>query len=288
MPLFGAHMSVSGGLEQAVARIRKVHGQALQIFTRNQRQWKAAPVTREEAARFKAAVKEWGEWPVASHDSYLINLASPKEETAHKSRKALTDEIIRCDQLAIPYLVMHPGSHMGAGVEEGIARFTRELDRVLAETREAGVTILLETTAGQGTNLGASFEELAAIIEQSRFPRRLGVCFDTCHAFAAGYDLVSDAGYRRTFTEFDRVIGLNRLAFFHVNDAKAALGSRLDRHTHIGDGTIGLTGFARLVNDPRFRDLPMVLETPKGEDLAEDIRNLKTLRSLVADPGKKA
>ncbi|MDH4322472.1 MAG: deoxyribonuclease IV [Desulfobulbaceae bacterium] len=174
---------------------------------------------------------------------------------------------------------MHPGSHLGEGVEEGLARFSRNLDAVLANS-DAGVMVLLETTAGQGTNLGSRFEELAAIIGQSRHPDRLGVCFDTCHAFAAGYDLRTPAGYAAVFEDFDRRIGLDRLRFFHLNDSVKGLGSRVDRHAHIGQGEIGSEGFRLLLNDPRFASHPMTLETPKADDLAEDITNLALLRSL--------
>lgn len=283
MPLLGAHMSVAGGLHLAFARLAKVGGEALQIFTRNQRQWRAAPVSDEEKALYGAAWQEAGRPVVAAHDSYLINLASDNEETVDKSKVALADELRRCQALAIPYLVMHPGSHLGQGVARGIDRFVANLDAVLAETvGEARVMVLLETTAGQGTNLGASFEELATMIETSRHPGRLGVCFDTCHAFAAGYDLSTPEGYATTFADFDRLIGLHRLRFFHLNDASRGLGSRVDRHTHIGQGEIGLVGFRLLINDPRFAALPMTLETPKGEDLAEDMENLAVLRSLLA------
>lgn len=281
MPLLGAHMSVAGGLHLAFDRLQKVGGCALQIFTRNQRQWRAAPVTVEEAALFQAAWAAAGKPPVASHDSYLINLASNKEETVAKSMAALADELDRCQALAIPYLVMHPGSHLGDGSEAGVARFVKHLDAVLAESGAASVQVLLETTAGQGTNLGASFEELAAMLGRSRFPQRLGICFDTCHAFAAGYDFRTPPGYEQVFVDFDRLIGIDRLKFFHLNDSIKGLGSRVDRHTHIGQGEIGIEGFRLLMNDPRFASLPMALETPKGDDLAEDITNLKRLRGLL-------
>ena len=280
MPLFGAHMSVAGGLHLAFDRLRKVEGEALQVFTRNQRQWRAAPVTEEEAVLFKEAWAEAGKPPVASHDSYLINLASNKKETVAKSMVALADELHRCRVLGIPYVVMHPGSHLGDGVEAGLDRFVKHLDMVLAETSAESVLILLETTAGQGTNLGSRFEELAAIIVQSRFPERLGVCLDTCHTFAAGYDFRTRKGYEAVFADFDQQIGLQRLRFFHLNDSIKGLGSRVDRHTHIGQGEIGLDGFRLLLNDPRFDSHPMILETPKGDDLAEDIENLRVLRSL--------
>lgn len=281
MALFGAHMSVAGGLHLAFERLQKVQGEALQIFTRNQRQWRAAPVTDEEAALFAEAWAQAGKPVVASHDSYLINLASNNEETAAKSKGALTGELGRCRALGIPWLVMHPGSHLGDGIEQGINRFVKNLDDVLADTDLGPVQILLENTAGQGSNLGASFTELAAIIDQSRHSDRLGVCFDTCHAFAAGYDISTPEGYDEVFKEFDRRIGINRLKFFHLNDSIKGLGSRIDRHTHIGQGEIGIEGFRRLVNDRCFSSLPMVLETPKSDDLVDDIKNLQVLRSLL-------
>jgi len=281
MPLLGAHMSVAGGLEQALVRLGKVGGEALQIFTRNQRQWRAAPVSAAEAARFRAAWREAGEPPVAAHGSYLVNLASNKAETAAKSCAALADELVRCAALGIPFLVIHPGAHLGAGIEPGIERLAANLDAVLASLPAVQVRVLLETTAGQGTSLGASFAELAAIIKQSRHGHRLGICYDTCHAFAAGYDIRTRATYQQTFAEFERLLGLDRLQFFHLNDSVKELGSRVDRHAHIGRGTIGPEGFRLLVNDPRFVSSPMTLETPKGEDLAEDIENLAVLRALV-------
>ncbi|MEW6427428.1 MAG: deoxyribonuclease IV [Thermodesulfobacteriota bacterium] len=282
MPLLGAHMSISGGLDQAVARIRRVEGQALQIFTRNQRQWRAAPLSEDEVRAFRAARRAWGEqYPVAAHNSYLVNLAAADPALAEKSGAAMLDELERCGRLAIPYLIIHPGAHTGQGIDRGLARVAANLDRIFSAAPEYNETmILLETTAGQGSSLGSSFEELARIIDLCRHPARLGVCFDTCHAFAAGHDLATASGYDRTFTHFDRVIGLDRLRFFHLNDSLQPLGSRRDRHAHIGKGHIGAAGFALLVNDPRFAGHPMVLETPKEEDLREDTVNLEMLRAL--------
>ncbi len=283
MPLFGAHMSISGGLALAFDRLATVEGEALQIFTANQRQWQPKLADEQEVRLFRERRAAAGDIPVASHDSYLINLASPKTETAEKSRAALTKELRRCAALGVEYVVMHPGSHLGQGIAAGISRFTANLDRSL-EASEVGneVMVLLETTAGQGTSLGASFNELAEIIAGSAFSDQLGVCFDTCHVFAAGYDLRTPAAYEQTMAEFERVIGLERLRFFHLNDSKKELGSRVDRHDHPGRGRIGVEGFRLLVNDPRFTDHPMVLETPKSEDLHEDRENLRLLRSLLA------
>lgn len=282
MPYLGAHESVSGGLHNAFEHIRKVGGESLQIFTRNQRQWHAAPLSREEITLFQEKWAESGRMPVASHASYLINLGSSKKEQAGKSVTSFTGELERCDMLGIPLVVIHPGSHGGDGIEAGLAHVVRNLDRVFKNAGSSSrVKVLLETTAGQGTGLGSRFEEIAWIISHSAFPDRIGVCLDTCHIFAGGYDIRTPAAYERTMREFDRAIGLERLCFFHLNDSKKELGSRVDRHEHIGHGNIGLDGFRLLLNDARFADHPMTLETPKGKDLREDRENLRVLRSLM-------
>lgn len=282
MPKFGAHMSISGGIALAFDRLAEVEGQALQIFTANQRQWHPKTPNPAEIEAFKARRRQAPGVPVASHDSYLINLASPQPEAASKSITAFSDELRRCAALDIEYLVIHPGSHLGEGIEAGLQRFTANLDRAMAEADTGNqVMVLLETTAGQGTNLGASFEELATIIATSTYPKQLGICYDTCHTFAAGYDIRTPKAYAKTMAEFDRLLGLERLKFFHLNDAIKGLGSRIDRHTHIGQGEITIEGFRHLVNDPRFADHPMVLETPKSDDLHEDRENLALLRSLL-------
>ncbi|MBW2466411.1 MAG: deoxyribonuclease IV [Deltaproteobacteria bacterium] len=288
MPLLGAHMSIEGGLPMAFERITLVKGQALQIFSKNQRQWRAPELTHAEIEDFNQKWEEWGRGPVAVHDSYLINLANPDEKKANMAVAAFAEEIRRADQLSVPFLIMHPGSHVGSGIEQGLTQLTAYLDRAFAMADEArSVTVLLETTAGQGTGLGASFEELAYVLDNSASSHRLAVCFDTCHAFAAGYDIRKAAEYEKTFAAFDRIIGLDRLKFFHLNDSKKGLGSRVDRHEHIGRGEIGLEGFRLLMNDPRFADHPMVLETPKEKDLKADIENLKLLRSLIQEAKKK-
>jgi deoxyribonuclease-4 len=280
MPLLGAHESVAGGLHLAFDRLRQVGGEALQIFTRNQRQWHPQPVTDEEINLFHAAWRQNGKVPVASHASYLINLASGKDDLAEKSIAGFRAEIHRCAQLAIPYVVIHPGSHGGDGVEPGLERFTRALDLAL-EATGAEVTVLLETTAGQGTSLGSRFEELAFILEHSLYPQRLGVCMDTCHIFAAGYDIRTQTAYTRTMDEFDRLVGVEQIKFFHLNDSKQKLACRVDRHEHIGKGEIGLAGFKNLLNDSRFALYPMTLETDKSIDLHEDRDNLQVLRGLI-------
>ncbi len=284
MPFLGAHESIAGGLHLAFKRIQQVGGESLQIFTRNQRQWKAAPLSTDEIAEFTHAWNEAGNMPVASHASYLINLGSSKAEQAEKSVVALADELQRCALLGISFVVFHPGSHGGAGVEKGLDNVTTHLDQVIERAGDGckAVTILLETTAGQGTGLGYRFEELAYVLEKTKYSDRLGVCVDTCHIFAAGYDIRTPEAYEATFAEFDRIIGLDRIRFFHLNDSKKELGSRVDRHEHIGKGCIGLEGFRSLMNDHRFRHHAMTLETPKGKDLAEDRENLAVLRSLSA------
>ncbi|KAF0189308.1 MAG: apurinic endonuclease [Desulfobulbaceae bacterium] len=288
MPLLGAHESVAGGLHLAFDRLRQVGGEALQIFTRNQRQWHPQGLTAEEIELFQKAQQESLSLPVGrslpipvtSHASYLINLASGKQELIEKSISAFAGEINRCAKLGIPFVVIHPGSHGGDGVETGLVRFAKALDLSLRES-EPGVTVLLETTAGQGTSLGSRFEELADILAKSQHPERLGVCVDTCHIFAAGYDIRTLPGYHQTMEEFDRLVGIETIKFFHLNDSKQPLASRVDRHEHIGQGAIGLTGFASLLNDPRFADHPMIIETEKGDDLQEDRDNLAVLRGLI-------
>lgn len=282
MALLGAHMSVAGGLHLAFARIKEVEGKALQIFTRNQRQWAASPISVEEQKLFRAAWRDWGNWPVAAHNSYLINLASPAKEVREKSVIALAEELGRCAALNISLLVMHPGSHGGEGTKAGLERIVKNLDQALAGAENAEqVSILLENTAGQGNAIGANFAEIGFIIRHSSFGKRLGACLDTCHLFTAGYDFRSDHGYQNTMEEFDHHIGIDRLRFFHLNDSIKDLGSRVDRHEHIGQGRIGLEGFKNLLTDPRFLNAPMTLETPKGLDLREDIINLRVLRELM-------
>ncbi len=280
MPLLGAHESVAGGLNKAFDRITSVGGESLQIFTRNQRQWNAPTLTNDEIETFKKRWQLDNQIQVASHGSYLVNLASSKEDLFVKSINALSKELERCHQLQIPYVILHPGSHGGNGSEAGIDRFVQGIDTVL-EQSHPDTLVLIETTAGQGTGLGKSFEEIGSIIDKSKFDHQLGVCFDTCHIFAAGYDIRSSKSYAKTMAQFDRHIGIDRLKFFHLNDSKKELGSRVDRHAHIGEGFIGLDGFTNLLNDPRFKNHPMTLETPKGNDLEKDIENLKVLRGLL-------
>lgn len=280
MALLGAHESVAGGLHLAFERIERVGGESLQIFTRNQRQWRPATLKPEEVALFREARERSSNMIVASHGSYLVNLATGKEELLEKSVTNFALELARCDQLGVPYVVLHPGSHGGDGVELGLERFTRGLDLAI-EKSGVEVQVLVETTAGQGTGLGSSFEELAYILQNSKNPDLLGVCVDTCHIFAAGYELRTREGYNATMSALAETVGLEKVRFFHLNDSKKELGSRVDRHEHIGKGEIGLAGFRHLLQDERFRGLPMTLETPKSESLVEDRENLQTLRSLM-------
>ncbi len=278
---FGAHMSISGGCYLAIDRAAAFGMTACQIFTKNERQWAAKPLDPGVVERFKEQRAATGIGHVVAHDSYLINMASPDDAMWEKSRLAFREELDRCDALDVPYLVTHPGAHVGSGEEAGIGRVAEGINRIHDERPDGRALILLETTAGQGSALGRTFEELAAIINAVEDKKRMGVCFDTCHVFAAGYDLRDPDTYAATMDAFDRVIGLERLRVFHLNDSRKGLGSRVDRHAAIGEGELGLEAFRSIVNDPRFTGLPGVLETDKGPDGEEDRRNLATLRGLV-------
>lgn len=279
--LLGAHVSVAGGLEQAFARGLECGCTALQIFTKNANRWHGKPITTDDAAAFRQAWHSSGIGPVLAHDAYLINLASPKDTVWQQSKIALRDELERCAQLGISDLVMHPGAHLGTGVAEGLARIRQAFGEILPQTSPE-VRLLLENTAGQGSYLGGDFAHLAALLEDMD-ETRFGVCFDTCHAHTAGYDLATAAGYTRTMEAFDQLIGLDRIRAFHLNDCLKPCGSKVDRHTHIGQGTIGRAGFARLMQDPRFLSIPMILETPKGERGDMDRVNLALLRELAGE-----
>ncbi|PLX92990.1 MAG: deoxyribonuclease IV [Desulfuromonas sp.] len=281
MPLIGAHVSIAGGLDRAFARGEEVGCSAIQIFTKNASQWRAKPISAADAAAFQAAWEQSSIGPVIAHDSYLINLATSDDAKWVKSKEAFLDELQRCDQLGVPELVMHPGSHLGNGEEAGLQRVADAFIDIFTEAPDS-VTVLLEITAGQGTNLGWRFDHLATIMEKVP-DGRFGVCFDTCHAFAAGYDLSTLEGYDTVMSEFDRLIGVEKIRAFHVNDAKKGLGSRVDRHEQIGEGALGRDGFKALMRDPRFADVPKILETPKGEDNEWDRRNLELLRQLAQE-----
>lgn len=281
MPLLGAHMSIAGGVHLAFDRLGEVGGEALQIFTKNHRQWKENRLSDESIELFRVKWEKSGRIPVAAHDVYLINLAAADDLIAAKSTLAFAEELRRCAELGIPYLVMHPGAHVGEGFEPALERMVKNLDLAFEAAEVETVSLLIENTAGQGSSLGATFEQINIILEASRYGKKMGVCFDTCHGFAAGYDISSEKAYAETMARFDAAIGLDRLKFFHLNDSKKGFRSRVDRHEHIGRGEIGLDGFRFLLNDPRFQHHPMVLETPKGKDLSEDRENLRVLRSLL-------
>ena len=277
----GAHMSISGGLHLAIDRAVAAGCNVVQIFTRNSNQWKGKPVSEADAALFRSKFAASGLHEVVSHDIYLINLAAPPGETRDKSVAAFRDELETCARLGINKVVMHPGSHLTESPQVGLERVIQAFDQLFAEVPQFEGKVLIETTAGQGSNLGRTFEELAAIINGSRFPEKFGVCFDTCHTFAAGYDTATEEGYRDTMEQFDRLIGVGRLECFHFNDSKKGLGSRVDRHEHIGQGTLGLNPFRYILNDPRFVAVPKILETPKGDNNEMDEVNLAILRDLV-------
>ena len=279
--LLGAHMSIAGGVDLAPERGESVGCEAIQLFLKNNNQWQGKEITAEASARFRKNLLKHHIKATVAHDCYLINLCATDPEILRKSREATVDELQRCKLLGIPYLVMHPGAHLDAGVEAGIRLIADSLNCCLAQTPRNRTMILLETTAGQGTNLGWRFEELGEIVRLVRAKKRIGVCLDTCHVFAAGYDIRTAAGWRKTMANFDRAIGLDLLKVFHLNDSKRELGSRVDRHEHLGQGCIGLEGFRAMVRSRRFRHCPGLLETPKGPDLKEDIANLARLRSLL-------
>jgi len=282
--LLGAHMSVAGGVEKAIGRGESVGCTALQIFTKNASQWRAKPLSDEDIARYTdtLAASAIDAGAVVAHDSYLINLGSPDDAKWEQSVAAFAEELRRCDQLGVPYLVTHPGAHMGSGEEAGLARVAAGMIRALEATERA--MVLLETTAGQGTYLGGRFTHLARLLELTppALLDRVGICLDTCHVFVAGYDISTPEGYAATWEEFDREIGRDRLRVLHLNDAKKPLGSHTDRHEGIGKGHIGETGFRLIMNDPLLRDRIHLLETPKGDDLAEDRENMAFLRGLIA------
>jgi len=278
MKRVGAHVSASCGVEMAPVNAFEIGAKAFALFTKNQRQWKSPPLTKKSIEIFKSNLIKYGFSPnhILPHDSYLINLGHPEEEGLAKSRDAFEDEMKRCELLDIPQLNFHPGSHLGKiDPEKSLLRIAESINIALDKTK--GVTAVIENTAGQGTNLGYKFEHLAFIIHHVEDKSRVGVCLDTCHSFVAGYDLKSKKGYENTFNEFDRIVGIQYLKALHLNDAKKELGSKVDRHESIGKGTIGLDTFIWIMNDPRFDELPMILETPNEEIWAEEIKLLYSL-----------
>lgn len=282
MARLGAHVPVAGGVQNAFANGAEIGCDALQIFVKNANRWQAKPLSEETLEAYREARQAYGNPPVVGHASYLINLCAVNPETLTKSRAALKDELGRCDLLGVRGLVLHPGAHMGAGREAGLEGVIRSLDEVLAKTEDSSTYVWLENTAGQGTTLGSSLKDLAAIIEGSAFGERLGVCLDTCHAFAAGYDLRTGAGLEKLLSDAESTFGLARLGCFHLNDSVYPVGAHRDRHANLGEGEIGLGAFVRLAQDSRFAQLPMLLETPTGEDELGHARDLARLRAALA------
>lgn len=280
--LLGVHVSISGGFDKAIERGTALGCTAIQIFTKNASQWRGKAIAAAEAAAFQRARAASTITSVIAHDSYLINLAAPPGENRDKSIAAFADEMQRCATLGVPYLVMHPGAHLGAGVETGIERVSAAFSEIFMEAPDS-VTVLLENTAGQGSYLGSNFEELAEIIERTP-TGRFGICFDTCHAFAAGYDIASASGYDAVMSDFERILGWEQLRVFHLNDSRKGLASHVDRHEGIGSGALGLEAFRVVMTDPRFAAIPKILETPKGEDeISGDVVNLAILRRLAGE-----
>jgi deoxyribonuclease IV len=285
--LLGAHMSIAGGVSQALDRAASVHSNAVQVFTKNNRQWRGPPVDANDVMRWCTEMPALGIGRAVSHASYLINLASPKDDLWAKSLQAHQDEIERAHAYGIPQVVLHPGAHTGAGVEAGIDRIASALNVIHAQApRCDDVVTCLELMAGQGSTLGRSMQELRAILERVDDKSRVGVCLDTCHAFAAGYDLRTADTYERFMDQVELELGLATVKVWHFNDSKGKLGSHLDRHTHIGEGEIGIDGFGYVINDLRWAGVPMLLETPKEDTLEEDALNLGRLCGLVNDPAR--
>jgi deoxyribonuclease-4 len=280
--LLGAHMSIGGGVHVAIERACSIECTAMQMFVKNNMQWFARPLTVGEICAFLDHAQRAELVSVFAHANYLINLAATNPQFHANSIRALSEELTRADQLEIPFLVLHPGAHLGAGEELGLRKIVSSINEVFARLPALKTKIALETTAGQGSCLGHTFEQIAFIIANAREPERICVCLDTAHVFAAGYDMMDAIAMKKMFGEFDRVIGRDRLAAIHMNDSKTAPGSRVDRHEHIGKGQIGLAAFRFIMNEPRFRNIPKVLETPKGKELREDIANMRTLRRLIA------
>lgn len=277
----GAHVSIAGGVDLAIERGIALGCEAIQIFNKNNNQWKAFELKPEVVQRFKSSLQSSNLHPVVSHASYLINLATSDRALWEKSRDSFAEELERCDRLGVPYLVVHPGSHMGAGEEVGIARVAQALNEIYARRKFKCVTCI-EHTAGQGKHIGYRFEHLAAIRKQMRDKKKFGVCLDTCHLVAAGYDFSTPEKYAAMMQAFDKLVGLKTLKVVHFNDSKTPLGSRVDRHTHIGHGTVGKNGFRAFLTDPRLAEIPGLLETPTDGTGKDEKRNLAALRKLVA------
>ncbi len=279
--LLGAHMSTAGGVDKSIDRACSIGCTAMQIFIKNNMQWFAKPFAPKEIASFLDHPLRDRISVIFAHSGYLINLAATNPEFLEKSRRSLTEELVRADQLRLPFMVLHPGAHLDAGVEAGLAKIVESIDGIFQALPQVTTRIALENTAGQGSSLGCTFEHLAHIISNVREPERLCVCIDTAHLFASGYDISTEKGARETFAQFDKTIGKARLAALHLNDSKTPLNSRVDRHDGIGKGKIGLEAFRYIMRTPRFSRIPKVLETPKGKELTEDVENMAALRALL-------
>jgi deoxyribonuclease IV len=278
---FGAHMPTSGGVWKALQRGMSIDCDIVQIFVKNNMQWFGKPHAPDVLALYAQEMASQKIAAVFGHAGYLINLGAPACDNREKSLKSMIQEIGFATDLGLPFLVMHPGAHLGQGEQVGLQQIVTGINEVVRATKTSPVRIALENTAGQGSCLGCELRHLAAIYEKVERPERLAVCLDTCHLFAAGYDIRTPKGWDKAMEEVESLFGLDQVVAFHLNDSKADFGSRVDRHEHIGKGKIGLEGFRHLVNDPRFRDVPGCLETPKSDDLHEDVENLRVLRSLV-------
>jgi len=280
MRLLGAHMSIAGGVDKAIDRGKLIGCNVIQIFVKNNNQWFGKPLPEEEIKSFIDKRKETGIL-VFGHTGYLINLASVNPDNREKSVRSMMEELEKSEALKLPFIVLHPGSHGGQGEEKGIKRVAQSLDQLLKDTAGYKVKIALETTAGQGTGLGCKFGHFRQWFELVSSPERLGICVDTCHIYAAGYDIKTNDGYKNTWSEFKAMVGFDNLLAFHLNDSKKGLNCRVDRHEHIGQGTLGEKAFKRLLNDNNFDHLPMVLETPKDPEMKLDRMNLALLRRLL-------
>ncbi len=282
--LIGAHMSIAGGVSKALIAGVELGCTTIQMFTKNNTQWKAAKLEESEIHKFRELQTNTKIYPVIAHSSYLINLASPIKSQFERSLNAFLEELRRAECLGLSYMVVHPGAHLESTLEDGIKRIAEALNILHSRTNGFGVRICLETAAGQGSSVGHKFEHLAAIIDLVDENERLGMCFDTCHVFAAGYDITTKQGYEKTMAQVEAILGVERIKVFHLNDSKKGLNCRVDRHEHVGKGSIGLNAFRFLLNDLRFQHVPKILETPKNpKTLAEDKFNLAILRSLVED-----
>jgi deoxyribonuclease-4 len=284
--LLGAHVSIAGGFDQSIIRAEAINSTCMQIFTKNNKQWHAKSIIKEEADLFKSTLEKSSIKMVIAHASYLINIGSPQKDLNLKSAAALSEEIKRCEMLNIPYLILHPGSSTGESVGLCLERVIHNLNVVLEEN-PGTCTILLENTAGQGSAICSTLEELSRVYNKVKSTNRVGICIDTCHAFAAGYDLRTAESYANFWQSFDAALGIESLKAFHLNDSKKELGSAVDRHENIGDGKLGLEAFRLIMNDERLLSIPKIIETPKGEDLKNDMLNLKTLKDLLIDESQE-